>query len=183
MRVEWSWPALKPDPSCPGQSIVPRSRLDNRLFRPAAAQLRRRRRLHELSRLHQLRRLLRRLRRLRRRRLGRFQFSRRRCTLCSAPLRRSAARKVSTLPQPSSSEMMMRSFGGRRRRRRTLCRSVSKLLGVWWSVRGCVCACLSTRPLCQVPPLFSRLVRWFDLDLARAVARSIVSSLLCSAVL
>ena len=46
---------------------------------------------------------------------------------------------------------------------------VSKLLRVCWSVRGCVCACLSTRPLCRVPPLFSRFLRSFDLDLARPV--------------
>ena len=46
---------------------------------------------------------------------------------------------------------------------------VSKLLRVWWSVRGCVCAYLSTRPLCRIPPLFSRFVRSFDLDFARAV--------------
>ena len=46
---------------------------------------------------------------------------------------------------------------------------VSELLRVWWSVRGCVCAYLSTRPLCRVPPLFSRFVRSLDLDLARAV--------------
>ena len=49
---------------------------------------------------------------------------------------------------------------------RILC--VSELLRVWWSVRGCVCAYLSTRPLCRIPPLFSRFVRSFDLDSARA---------------
>ena len=43
---------------------------------------------------------------------------------------------------------------------------VSGLLRVWWSVRGCVCAYLSARPLCLVP---RRFVRSFDLDLARAV--------------
>ena len=44
-----------------------------------------------------------------------------------------------------------------------------ELLCVWWSVRGCFRAYLSTRPLCRVSPLFSRFVRSFDLDLARAV--------------
>ena len=63
--------------------------------------------------------------------------------------------------------LLARACGRRRPELTGFC--VSELLRVWWSVRGCVCACLSTRPLCQVPRLFSRFVRSFDLDLARAV--------------
>ena len=63
--------------------------------------------------------------------------------------------------------LLARARGRRRPELTGFC--VSELLRVWWSVRGCVCACLSTRPLCRVPPLFSRFVRSFDLDLARAV--------------
>ena len=53
---------------------------------------------------------------------------------------------------------------------------VSELLRGWWSVRGCVCACLSTRALCRVPSLVSRFVWSFDLDLARAVEVNLVFS-------
>ena len=46
---------------------------------------------------------------------------------------------------------------------------VSDLLRVWWSVCGCVCACLSTRLLCRVPPLVRSRSLSFDLDLARGI--------------
>ena len=41
-------------------------------------------------------------------------------------------------------------------RNRILC--VCELLRVWWSICGCVCACLSSRLLCRVHPLLSRSV-------------------------
>ena len=46
---------------------------------------------------------------------------------------------------------------------------VSALPRVWWSVCGCVCACLSTRLLCRVPPLVRSRSLSFDLDLARGI--------------
>ena len=72
--------------------------------------------------------------------------------------------------------LLARARGRRRRRRRrarvsgthgVLCLRTSSRLVV--GPRLCVCACLSTRPLCRVPRLFYRFVRSFDLDLARAV--------------
>ena len=58
---------------------------------------------------------------------------------------------------------------GRWRRRRRRAWVSGTHVRVWWSIRGCVCACLSTRPLNRDPRLFSRFVRSLDLDLARAV--------------
>ena len=68
--------------------------------------------------------------------------------------------------------LLARARGRRRRRRRAwvsrthgvLCLQTSSRLVV--APQLCVCACLSTRPLCRVP---RRFVRSFDLDLARAV--------------